>query len=48
MTLEQIEDEIARTYVWWSEQAPRVTPREVGRLAYLWYLADEFYEKEGK
>lgn len=46
MTLAEIEDEICRTYLWWAEKAFGVTPKEVGRLAYLWFLADEYYAKE--
>ena len=43
MTIDEIEAEISAIYRFWSEQAPGVTPQEVGTLAQLWSLADRHY-----
>ena len=46
MSIEDIETEIAQTYKWWTKNAFGVTPRETGRLGFLWKLADEHYATE--
>lgn len=46
MTLEQVEQEIKSVYVWWSRNAPGVTPQEEGVLADLWSLADTMIAEE--
>jgi len=46
MTLSEVEAEIAAYYRWFARQAPGVTPKEVGRLAQLWRIADGLYAKE--
>lgn len=40
LTWEETMAEIAKHYEWFHEQAPGVTPKEVGNLANLWRHAD--------
>lgn len=44
--LDTVHDEIRGMYLWWSEQAPGVTPLEEGHLADLWAIADRLHEEE--
>ena len=43
--LDVIEKQIYETYQWWAKQAPGVTPREEGRLADLWRVADDLIRR---
>ncbi len=43
MNIDQIEAEIWAIYHFWHENAPGVTPQEVGTLAQLWALCDRAY-----
>lgn len=46
LSIEYVEAEIANYYLWFHEQVPGVTPKEVGRLAQLWRVADALYAQE--
>lgn len=43
MSITEIEAEISAIYRFWHENAPGVTPQEVGTLAQLWALCDRHY-----
>lgn len=45
-SLNEVENEIAGIYRWFSQEAPGVSVREEGHLAQLWAVADRLIELE--
>ena len=44
--VDAVEREIQSIYHWWHVEVPGVTPREEGRLEYLWKILDFEYDRE--